>query len=371
MPADGANADTPDLASHRDARHDLALRWAALKAATPQLRARDAAARLQVSEAQLVDSQVGGTARRLDPDWPVFFAALPGLGRVMALTRNEEAVHERRGTYAPASFEGHVGLVLGPDIDLRIFRNHWQSLFAVEEPGRKGLMRSLQIFDAQGTAVHKIYAEEATDLGAWNALLDRLAIEAGEPLTVAAAAKKTPQSAAVDRDAFLADWAALKDTHEFFGFLRRHRIEPTAAFRLAEGRFTTRLAASSTNDLLTRASAGGVPIMVFVGNPGLIQIHTGPVHRIERMGPWLNVLDPDFNLHLREDRIGETWLVRKPTTDGIVTSVEIFNAEGGRIASFFGKRKPGAPELEAWRELAEGLAAGGATTSGAPLAGVA
>jgi putative hemin transport protein len=82
-----ANGHTPD------ARRDLAQRWADLKATTPHLRARDAAEQLKVSEAQLVDSQVGQTARRLNPDWPAFFAALPGLGRIMALTRNEEAVH--------------------------------------------------------------------------------------------------------------------------------------------------------------------------------------------------------------------------------------------------------------------------------------
>ena len=367
MSADGSKAQTSIQASGHDARHELARRWAALKSATPHLRARDAAAELQVSEAELVDSQVGQNARRLNPAWPDFFAALPGLGRVMALTRNEEAVHERRGAYEPASFEGHVGLVLGPDIDLRIFLNRWKFLFAIEEPGRKGLMRSLQVFDAQGTAVHKIYAEDATDLEAWQALIGRLAVDApAEPIAVTAATKTAPKSAAVDGEAFLADWAALKDTHEFFGFLKRHKVEPIEAFRLAEGRFTTRLSTEGTNDLLTRAAARTVPIMVFVGNPGLIQIHTGAVARIERLGPWLNVLDPDFNLHLREDRIGETWLVRKPTTDGIVTSVEIFNAEGGRIATFFGKRKPGAPELEAWRELAEGLVEGGT-----PLAGVA
>lgn len=358
-----ANTQTPG----QDVRRDIAQRWAALKAGTPHLRARDAAEQLKVSEAQLVDSQVGQGTLRLNPDWPAIFAALPKLGRIMALTRNEEAVHERRGTYDLASFEGHVGLVLGAEIDLRIFLSHWKFLFAIEEQGRKGLMRSLQVFDAQGTAVHKIYAEEMTDIDAWKALVASLAVETPAPLAVATAEKTAPTRAEVNREAFLAEWSALKDTHEFFGFLRRHKVEPTDAFRLSEGRFTTRLSAQGTNDLLTRASDGGVPIMVFVGNPGLIQIHTGPVSRIERMGPWLNVLDPDFNLHLREDRIGETWLVRKPTVDGVVTSVEIFNREGGRIASFFGKRKPGEPELTAWRDLAEGLA----TNPGAPLAGVA
>jgi hypothetical protein len=37
--------------------------------------------------------------------------------------------------------------------------------------------------------------------------------------------------------------------------------------------------------------------MCFVGNRGCIQIHTGPVKNIKIMGPWLNVMDPGFNLH--------------------------------------------------------------------------
>jgi len=95
--------------------------------------------------------------------------------------------------------------------------------------------------------------------------------------------------------------------------------------------------------------------MVFVGNRGMIQIHTGPVKTIRVMGPWLNVLDPDFNLHLRADLIASAWAVRKPTSDGIVTSLELFDAEGENIAMLFGARKPGTPELEGWRELIAGI----------------
>ncbi|WP_374651756.1 hemin-degrading factor [Dongia sp.] len=341
---------------------DLASKWAALRQANPHLRNRDAAEKLKVSEAELVASALGQGTVRLTDDWKALFSQFPKLGRVMALTRNEEAVHERRGAYEQASFDGHVGLVLGPDIDLRIFLNHWRYAFAVEEAGRKGLQRSLQIFDSSGTAVHKIYAEASTDLAAWAQLVGDHAMPGVAPLPDIKPADRngSPKQHEVDRAAFLDEWAAMQDTHEFFGFLRRHRIEPTDAFRLAEGRFTTRLEGSGTHELLTRAAAREVPIMVFVGNPGIIQIHTGPVQRIERVGDWLNVLDAEFNLHLREDRIAETWLVRKPTADGTVTSVELFNPAGGRIGSFFGKRKPGEPELGAWRELAEGLATGAA-----------
>jgi putative hemin transport protein len=95
--------------------------------------------------------------------------------------------------------------------------------------------------------------------------------------------------------------------------------------------------------------------MVFVGSPGVIQVHSGTVTRLRMVGDWFNVLDPEFSLHLREPGVASAWVVRKPTVDGIVTSVELFDRDGETIALLFGKRKPGQPESEAWRRLVAGL----------------
>jgi putative hemin transport protein len=67
------------------------------------------------------------------------------------------------------------------------------------------------------------------------------------------------------------------------------------------------------------------------------------------------VLDPGFNLHLREDRIASAWVVKKPTVDGTVTSLELFDAAGETIAMLFGKRKPGLPEMPEWQATVERL----------------
>ena len=56
-------------------------------------------------------------------------------------------------------------------------------------------------------------------------------------------------------------------------------------------------------------------------------------------------------LHLREDAITDVWVVEKPTTDGVVTSVELFDASGELMAMFFGDRKPGQPERQDWRAI--------------------
>lgn len=337
----------------------LAARWQALKAAENNLRIRDAAQKLGVSEAELLATGCGATVTRLEGDWTALLKRVPALGRVMALTRNEHCVHERKGVYNEASFTGHMGLVLGEDIDLRLFMGNWRSGFAVREPIAEGIRRSLHFFDAAGEAVHKIYLQNDSDVAAYETLVADFASADQSPLhgvgETAAKAADRPDSE-IDVPGLRAAWAALKDTHDFFPLLRKFKVGRQQALRLAGADFAVRLGSDAARRVLNGAAASETPIMVFVGSPGCIQIHSGRVRKIVAMGPWINVLDPDFNLHLRESGIASAWLVRKPTTDGDVTAVEVYDADGAQIVQFFGARKPGVPENRQWRALAQGLA---------------
>lgn len=328
-------------------------------------RHREIASQLGVSEGELVaahvappdgDSTLLMRAQRLQPAWPQIIESLEAVGDVMALTRNESCVHEKVGTYANGSHTGHVGLVLGPAIDLRVFYRRWAHGFAVDETTAHGVQRSLQFFDANGTAIHKVFLRAGSDAVAWEALIATfgadLQVPGIEVHPIEAPAAERPD-VDIDVPALRQAWASMRDTHQFFSLLKQHGVSRTQALRLADPRFVQRVEPDAATLALTAAADGGVPIMVFVGNPGMIQIHTGPVRKIAVMGPWLNVLDDGFNLHLRADHVASAWVVGKPTSDGLVTSLELFDARGETIAMFFGERKPGRPELPAWRSLIE------------------
>ena len=357
---------------------DLRAHYAAQRA--QGLRAKDAAEAAGSSEGQAIAAhaqQLTGAAdglqvRPLGTAWVEMLQALEACGTVMALTRNDSTVHERSGTYLNVSAGGTmgplVGIALGEDIDLRLFFASWHAAYAVTEPsahGGNGVLRSLQFYNRNGRALHKVFAREATDLAAWNALVDRFALpadaaslpgfdkpEARNPVAV-------PADSSIDVPALQTAWAAMQDTHAFFSVIKKAGAERQQSFRLVQGQFSHALEKGAVTQMLNEASFTQTPIMVFVSSGGCIQIHSGPVKRIEPMttpkAEWINVLDEKFNLHLRTDLIANVWLVEKPTSDGIVTSVEVFDAYGDLMAMFFGTRKPGKPELAAWRELATGL----------------
>jgi putative hemin transport protein len=332
---------------------DLALRWQHLREQQPALRIRDAATALGVGEAQLVALGAGKTATRLKDDYRGILNAMPEVGRVMCLTRNDNAVHERHGRFEDVQVSGPHGVVLGPDIDLRVFPGQWKYGFAVREPLKSGERLSLQFFDKSGEAVHKIYATDETDRPAFDALVTRFTAPDSPPLELVAKAADTPDrpDAEIDVDGLRAAWRAMKDTHEFFGMLNKFKVGRVQALRLAGEEFARELPARALRQAMEGASAQDLPIMIFVGNGGCIQIHTGQVKRLVETHGWFNVLDPTFNLHLREPAIARVFSVRKPTDDGTVTSVEAFDEKGRNILLMFGARKPGKPELEEWRAL--------------------
>lgn len=333
------------------------------RAADPKQRDRDVAEALGISEAELVAAHVGtGGAKRatkVTPHPDNLMPAAASLGNVMALTRNHSAVHEKVGAYGNYHPGQHAAMVLMEAVDLRIFPSHWQHAFMVEAETEAGLRRSVQVFDAAGDAVHKVHLREGSDLAAWEAAKAELALpDQVDHLKVAArappeGAKMRPDKLEVLRQ----EWRRMTDTHQFLRLVSKLKMNRLGAYRIAGEPFVRQLAPTAVDAMLHEVRDAGIEIMLFVGNRGCIQIHSGPIHTLRPMGPWQNVMDPEFNLHLRADHVAEVWAVEKPTQRGSAVSVEVFDPEGQLILQCFAVGKEGRDHRPAWAKLVQGLEA--------------
>ncbi|RNJ43094.1 hemin-degrading factor [Mesorhizobium erdmanii] len=325
----------------------------------PKTRERDLAAQLGISEAELVAAYCGDGVVRIEPRVNDLLTGLEAVGEVMALTRNESAVHEKIGVYDKVVTGNHNAMVLGENIDLRIFPKVWAHGFAVEKRDGDEIRRSLQFFDATGEAVHKVHLRPASSLYAYQKLVASLESSNQEPTVDISGSISDDRSeagaTAVSPDDLRDRWSRLTDVHQFFGMLKTLKLSRRQAVRMVGMDYAWLLDNDAVGAMFHHAAEGEMPIMCFVGNRGCIQIHSGPVRSIKPMGPWINVLDETFHLHLRTDHIQEVWAVRKPTKDGHVTSLEVYAADGEMIIQFFGKRHEGESERDDWRFLAENL----------------
>ena len=329
----------------------------AFLAENPKLRTRDAADGLDISEAQLVAASVGHGTTRIAAHPDRFIPAAERLGEVMALTRVGACVHEKVGEYGAYHPGEHAAMTLTENIDLRIFPSHWVHAFAVEIMSEQGPRRSLQIFDAAGDAVHKIHLREASNHDAWAGIVADLAI-ADQADTQAVEGRKPvegPRSRPDKLDILREEWAKLTDTHQFLRLCSRLKMNRLGAYRIAGEPWVRPLAPTAADAMLQAIRDAGIEVMIFVGNRGCIQIHTGPIHTLKPMGPWQNVMDPGFNLHLRLDKVAEIWAVEKPTQRGPAVSVEAFDAEGGLVFQVFGVGKEGRDSRPEWGRIVDAL----------------
>ncbi len=367
------------LALHAGAA-TLAERWSALRAEQPKLMIRDAARSLGVSEAELLATGNGATVTRLRGDTlearEIMRAALD-LGTVLALTRNENGVIERTGVAtkvkpqeAPAPTEDKdklqerearlrniAGGYLGGEIDLRFHFDHWKHAFAVVQPGANGAepKRSLQFFDAAGVAIHKIYLKDAQGVPVFERITAQFRHpDQGGKLAIAPAAPRAPELAdsKVDVKEFQLAWGELSDVHQFNRLLTEFKVSRAQAMRLAPAGMARAIKPSAVRTLLDEAARQQLGLMAFLGNGALTQIFSGKITKTAASDGWYNVLDPAFNLHLRDSALRSGWVVRRAG----VTSIEFYDANDELVVTFFGVRERGQPQPKGWTDLSGALA---------------
>jgi putative hemin transport protein len=322
-----------------------------------KMRDRDFAAQFNISEAQLVAAYLGEGVTQINAELDQIFPRLAALGEVMALTRNDSCVIEKVGTYSDYRPGKHASMVLTPEIDLRLFPRHFAFAFAVERSSDAGLRRSLQFFDAAGDAVHKVHLRPASNLDAWAALVQDLALPDQQTLPEVTP-RQPPEPAKADpkmAEQLRREWAKMTDTHQFRQLTSRLKMNRLGAYRIAGEPLARQLVADAVDTMLQALRDQGTEVMIFVGNPGCIQIHAGPVHSLRRMGPWQNILDPGFDLHLRLDHLHEVWAVSKPTQHGAAISVEGFDRQGRVLLQVFGRRDENRDHRPEWGEIVAAL----------------
>jgi len=351
----------------------LAERWTALKQEQKNIRIRDAADALGVSEAELLATQVGSGVIRLQDgsdNARALMRRLLELGEITAITRNDNGVIEvtgsAKGMMPRAEPTGNaekdaeqqlrmrdiVGRHFGPPIDLRFSFDHWQYAFAVVPEGRDP---SLQFFNAQGLAMHKVFLRQDENRAQFDKLVSDFRNADQNPgLTVAArpakAVAEKPDSE-VDVKEFQLAWKEITNVHQFTQLLREFGVSREQALRLAPTGAAERLQPSAVRTLLQGAAASQERIMAFVGNEGVTEIFSGKVKRVEEVGGYFNVLDPDFNLHLLDSKFKSGWITRRAG----LSSVEFYDTDGTLVVTFFAWREQGKPQPKSWDALLQSL----------------
>jgi putative hemin transport protein len=221
---------------------------------------RAIAAKLAMSEAQLVACGTGTVSRPLAADANRLLAAAIQLGPVKWVVRNDDAVLEKPGTLQQVTVSGDAVVARSESFELELSRAATASAFALAEQTSRGTKRSVQLFDASGATLIKIVLRPESSVDAFERFVETLKSDGS-----IAAGARSPQATQMPRS-------------------------------LVPGRLAA---------FLQEAARLSVPLRFVVQNAGARIDTTTRIHRVKRSdrAPWINVLDPELDLHLHEQAL--------------------------------------------------------------------
>lgn len=320
---------------------DIKLIWKTFKSINSNVHIRDAANILGYSEAQLLSTSCGESVIRLKPDWENILFGIKQIGTVMVLTQNDSAISKNIGTYSITNSRENEISTIGDKINLRLNVNNWRMAFAVEENNEEAILRSFQFFDEHGKAVHKVYLTKESNAKVYDDIVKINRNEDQKPLQHVEKSETTsrvnilPQ---INISEFEQEWFKLSDVHDFQKILSKYGIGRVQAYNLAKDQLACRVNNNGLNKILLLAAEKCVPLMFFVQNSGVVQIQSGLIEKVKQIGNWFNVISYDFNVQINKKNIHSSWIVKKQTEDGIVTSFEIYDRNEKKIAMLYAKR---------------------------------
>ena len=244
-----------------------------------KVRIKDAAEILSTNEAALLSTEIGEKIYFLKiSNFEDFFIQLSNIDKLMFLIRSQYVVHET--TIIPSQIKylnNKLILNNAPDYTLIDYDiKSFKYVFYEQKKHSGRTLKSFQFFNKFGTAVLKIYLRGKKDLE-FNQIAESFYTDYAYELQKEISSKP-----------------AIRQFSEFYyseygidnNFIKKTDYEKNFLRKLLE--------------LLTDNK---IPTRIHAFGENIFQQYSGKIKKLIDFGPWINIMDKNFNLHVLEEKI--------------------------------------------------------------------
>tara|TARA_B100000676_G_C17999153_1_gene799797 strand:- start:552 stop:1502 length:951 start_codon:yes stop_codon:yes gene_type:complete len=270
-----------------DKFNNLKSKWKKFQQDNPKVRIRDAAYQMKVSEAELLSTEINETVSfLLIEDMTAFIKDVLKVDKIMLLIRSDYVVHEKTIKTKNITLEDNQIIDLDKNdcsiLDFNI--DAFEYVFFQKKMHSNRELKSFQFFDKAGMAILKIYLK-GKDLG----FFDEIDLKY----------KKTY------------NYEMQSDLDINNSNLLDSKIKINLPYDTSNSKTSCRdISVKSLRLILENASDMKTPIQIHALGLGTIQYHRNTVRNIVDYGPWVNVIDQKFNLHVLENGLTRASLIQ-------------------------------------------------------------
>ena len=256
--------------------NELKLNWVNFQKNNPKIRIRDAAKSLGVSEADLLCTEIGNDVNYLKiDDTSKFIAEILKLDQIMMLTRNESVVHELTVSPLEINFVGNC-ITDRHQLPLLEF-NHTilKHVFYQKKIHASKELRSFQIFSKNGKSCIKFFLK-----GPNENKFDELGnlYKANYNYTLLNEMSHSRPDSLISKNGLANDF----NNSSTNGSILKQK---------------------ALSIILKKCAKHQCPIEIEVFGIGVRQYYRGQIKKVVNFGPWENILDKEFNLHVLSNEI--------------------------------------------------------------------
>ena len=266
-----------------------------------KIRIRDAAKKLNISEAELLSTQIDNVSIRylFIDNFKEFFNSILSLDKIMLLIRNDYVVHEKIIETNNLLFEENrlYSQEKQKNLILKFNKNTFNhSFFECKMHAGKKLY-SFQFFDFMGNSILKIYLK-----GKAEKKFDEIALQYTSQYRYQLQLEKE--------------------------FKKSHKEESIEPIYYDNNYIKKNLDKIMIREILETASKKQIPIQIHGIGLHTIQYHQNIIKNVIDYGPWINVIDKNFNIHILENQISKNSIYRH---NDECYSIEFFDTNSNHL----------------------------------------
>ena len=287
--------------------------WNSFKAdpENKKIRIRDAANQLNVSEAELLSTEVGDNVFYLKIEkYNLFFKDLLDADRLMFLIRSNYVVHEVIVNTSDIDIKDNSFIYIDKDFPIVRFDSQlFRHVFFEQKTHAGKELKSFQIFDLNGNAILKIYLKGKA-FSCFDQIADKYkceydyAIQKNKSNDFSNGSKKGDVSL-VETDYDLTLKFSLNKKIDIKGDMLRYFLE--------------------------KSSSRKNPIQIHAFGDTVIQYYKGKIKNVVDFGPWINVIDKKFNIHIFESKITSAVVSEYIDAGNFLFVVDFFDIDNNNV----------------------------------------
>ncbi len=275
-----------------------------------KIRIKDAAEILSTNEAALLSTEIGEKTYFLKiSNFDDFFIRLSKIDKLMFLIRSQYVVHET--TIIPSQIKClNNKLILNNtpnytliDYDIGSF----EYVFYDQKKHSGRTLKSFQFFNQFGTAVLKVYLRGKKDLK-FNQIADMYNVNYSYELQREISSKPTIRKFS---DFYYSEYGINNN------FVKKIDYEKNFLRKLLE--------------LLTDSK---IPIRIHAFGENIFQQFSGKVKKLIDFGPWINIMDKNFNLHVLENKIIKSTLSQLISNENELWTISFIDINNYKVLEF-------------------------------------